>query len=807
MYLLKDASKRRIAEAQNARNNRAEIVKALSHGEITRRDLVKWGIYGAGGMLLAKNGLSPYAKSAYANVPTGTPLSPMFGALPYSQEMPRLTTQEPVGMNQANWVDGRPMCQWTGKWASQAPAKWDSYHSDFDMVNGAGWKNPVTGRGPMEGRPPGTWFAHQRWQEYLPTEGYVMSIGSIADNTRFHPNMPAQRPNSVWAFGQGAHARGTLPPPLIKGRYGVPILNRIYNALPVDRTDNEGFGRNEASTHFHNAHIGAESDGASNAYHFPGTFYDYHWGTTLARADMINTDAHDKRASGPDGNGGLIQVPGDFRELQGTMWFHDHRFFFTAENVYKGMAGMFNMYSGPDRGHEELDDGVNLRLPSGKLLDYGNVDFDVNLMVSDYATDPDGQYFFDIFDSDGFLGDNLLVNFAHKPFMKVLPRKYRFRLLNASMSRFIQLGFLNASGGRVPFRFIANDGNLVVNPLTLNLLDQQGSAERYDIIVDFSQFSLGDKVWLANFLEQDDGRRPRDTVTNSQAMLGGTDKDPAVGRFMEFQIVDQVDSVDVPGIVHRATDQDKSQVPMILTEQIPIVAPVRERVVEWKRGAADNPADCFPECGDKKDLFEFAWGVRVNGQETHSMNANRVSVLIPRPGETEHWTYINGGGGWDHPIHLHFEEGLTINRGTDPVPATERLARKDVWRLHRGGQVRFQVTFGEYGGAYVNHCHNTVHEDFAMLMRYQLLTDPNNPKNAQWHASVSPTPVPTADGCTYITPEILQEGVPAGFPVTIGTVPASAGTPTPPVPEPPAPPAPPPTGRTRNRNRRRRLRR
>ena len=86
-----------------------------------------------------------------------------------------------------------------------------------------------------------------------------------------------------------------------------------------------------------------------------------------------------------------MNVKGDFRELQGTLWAHDHRFFFTAENVYKGNLGMVNYYSGPDRGNEELVDNVNLRLPSGKLLDYGNVDFDVNLVMSDAATSQNGQ--------------------------------------------------------------------------------------------------------------------------------------------------------------------------------------------------------------------------------------------------------------------------------------------------------------------------------------------------------------------------------------------------------------------------------
>ena len=50
--------------------------------------------------------------------------------------------------------------------------------------------------------------------------------------------------------------------------------------------------------------------------------------------------------------------------------------------------------------------------------------------------------------------------------------------------------------------------------------------------------------------------------------------------------------------------------------------------------------------------------------------------------------------------------------------------------LRPGGKVQFQVQFGEYGGSYVAHCHNTVHEDFAMLMRLQVLGDPSKAKDA-----------------------------------------------------------------------------
>ena len=102
------------------------------------------------------------------------------------------------------------------------------------------------------------------------------------------------------------------------------------------------------------------------------------------------------RSAGAAGTGGLTNVAGDYRETQGTLWSHDHRFFFTAENVYKGNLVFNSFFSGKDRGNEALNDGVNLRLPSGYLLDWGNVDFDVNLVLSDAAMKPDGQLFFEL---------------------------------------------------------------------------------------------------------------------------------------------------------------------------------------------------------------------------------------------------------------------------------------------------------------------------------------------------------------------------------------------------------------------------
>src|SRR5262249_15334541 len=165
---------------------------------------------------------------------------------------------------------------------------------------------------------------------------------------------------------------------------------------------------------------------------------------------------------------------------------------------------------------------------------------------------------------------------AYAPFFEVLPRKYRFRILAASMSRFWQLAIADPNGNAVPFQFIANDGNLVVNPITLTTLDQQGTAERYDIVVDFSNFKVGDRLTLVNRLEQTDGRKPNQALSLAQA-LRGDNNDPAVGGILQFRVVGSVQSVDVPGVTLFSTSPDPSVVPAARTPHARAAPGVRAR--------------------------------------------------------------------------------------------------------------------------------------------------------------------------------------------------------------------------------------
>ncbi len=772
-----------------------------------------------------KHGLNPFANSAYAAVPTGTPRSPVPapGDRPFVQPLFRLHNLTRRSLSSTGGSDAQLL--WPaglGEPNAMRRSNTNIIRHSVNLANAANSGNvSVSGTtGPQEGRAPGEAFAHQRWNEMvnghlgvtgldgqvshpLSPIGVEMSIGQIAPGLSYNlaNNWPAQDPSSVWTFGEGKFVRGSLPPALLQARYGESVICRIYNNLPFfdpqfgstcypncANTTNGGFGRQEPAIHNHNGHNSSDSDGAQNCHFFPGQYYDYHFSLMLARRDgglrdslgrdldtLLRVNRGDLRASTPTDDGGIIPVPGDFRELQSTLWFHDHRISFTSENVYKGYAALLEYFSGPDRGYERPlgnadADRANLRLPSGwrNGKTWGNRDFDVYLAIQDVAFNPDGQLFFDIFDTKGFLGDVLHVNYQWKPTMDVLPRRYRFRTLSAGMSRWIKLAVADSldpsTANAVPITAIANDGNLYPRFLrNITDMDIQATAERYDFVIDFSRFPVGKKLYLVNMLKFSTGEKFDTVLTLRDALSARAQRDdPALGAIMEFRIASKVPSIDEPGAINTIANSCGANDMSLVNDpgadwEIPTVTPVRTRTIELVRGADGGG---FPF--DHPDGPE-PWGVTVNGGAAFLADMRRVSNL-PRPGDVEHWT-IKSGGGWGHPLHLHFEEAKTLSRrgkGSRLHPM-EANKRKDVWHVGNVGEVTFQVAFGEFGGAYVNHCHNTVHEDNAMLLRYDLIRGNSNAGIDDVHVTVLPTPDPRPEGVSYVDSCYLTEGNPQGF--------------------------------------------
>lgn len=706
------------------------------------------------------------------------------------------------------------------------------------------WASVISGcinrtiTGVIEGRPGGEWFAHQRWNEFSP-QAYIQTAqtgarvnGGIRDklqlhdykvgefgpvvngqenqtglyhNTvgpdglgnlnngfngstknieiRFHPNMPVQDPHSLWTFD------GTLPPKLLMARYGVPLLFRHYNALPIDIAANNGFGEHTISTHEHNGHNPGESDGFFGAYFYPGQYYDYRWPMQLAGYDSINTGASAPRAATPctpgeilmipDSSGtpvartcdpatGTVKIRGDWHETMSTHWFHDHMEDRTAQNVYKGNAAMMNYYSAIDRGKEGFQcnyanpNNVNLCLPSGTALDWGNRDYDINLALADKAFDANGQLAFNTLNTDGFLGDVMTVNLLYKPYLDVRARRYRFRILDASVSRFFKIAIVrefndatsgempgpigsNKSYSRVNFHMIANDGNIMEH--TVHFPNEQSKdlpvmsiAERHDIIIDFSQFPVGTKLYMVNTLEFSNGKGPDTVIPLADILSGGFapqnqgniwSDDPAVTKFLEFR-VQPYGGTDLSMNPADYEVGKKMMVPLVRFTDAQLQN-AKHRTFEFGRS---NGTDSKP------------WTIKTDGGRGLNADPSRVSAA-PEQNELEIWHIINKGAGWAHPVHVHFEEGQILLRGTAAelnldgtvlFPAEQHLpplweigARKDVYRVsglgrppEQGGlglpdssmTIDMVIRFREFMGTFVEHCHNTQHEDTAMLLRW-----------------------------------------------------------------------------------------
>jgi FtsP/CotA-like multicopper oxidase with cupredoxin domain len=740
-----------------------------------------------------------------ADVPTGGLVSPLYGAQPFTQRMLRFEEFGPQGMPGSYVDSGVSFPVPTDALSAPDPVALDNFlrtpmfpeptrlcndidpnpwQSEIEAFLGRALDNP-----PAEGRPGGENYAHQRWAEFPPEVHYVTAQAGARTNLglrdpmqlhsytkgefgpsglyhntvgaagfegttsgidiRFHPAMPIQDPTALWTFD------GTLPPKLLMARLGETILMRHYNALPISPSANMGFGLHTIATHEHNGHTPAESDGYTNAFYFPGQYFDFRWPLVLAGHDTVNTGANDLRAGAPDGNGGINKVPGDWRETMSTHWFHDHMLDFTAQNVYKGNAAMMNYYSSLDRGNEGLDDGINLRFPSGTAMDWGNRGYDVQLLVADKAWDQSGQLWFNIFNLDGFIGDRLLTNWLWMPTFEVRARKYRFRILNGGVSRYLKIALVTESGAPVAFHMIANDGNIMEHTVAFDgtlgtqkgILPTQGIAERYDIIVDFSQFAPGEKLYFVNLMEHADGKGPKDIIPLSDVLSGAYeisekngewDKgDPCVGKFLELTVM-SYGGTDLSMDPAEYVAGGKTMIPVPRATSTEI-ANATKRHFEFGRSSGTDNAP---------------WTVKSDGGSGFSMDPRRLSAAANRGdiqdstgmGHLQIWTIENGGGGWSHPIHIHFEEGVILMRDGLPPPEWERWARKDMYRIGNmpdsGDSVTVALRFREFAGTYMEHCHNTQHEDHAMLLRYDI----ENPGQT----IMMPTPIPTWDGVSYV---------------------------------------------------------
>jgi len=143
---------------------------------------------------------------------------------------------------------------------------------------------------------------------------------------------------------------------------------------------------------------------------------------------------------------------------------------------------------------------------------------------------------------------------------------------------------------------------------------------------------------------------------------------------------------------------DNSRVPQLLRELPALVSVSRERRWEF-------------------DQRNGQWVVN-----DRLFDLNRVDATIKR-NTAELWElHNNRQRAWSHPIHIHFEEfRIRTREGDPPGTSSPENSRKDVVELRTNDEVEVFMQFRDFVGRYVMHCHNTIHEDHAMMIRWDIV--------------------------------------------------------------------------------------
>jgi FtsP/CotA-like multicopper oxidase with cupredoxin domain len=317
----------------------------------------------------------------------------------------------------------------------------------------------------------------------------------------------------------------------------------------------------------------------------------------------------------------------------------------------------------------------------------------VPLVLKDAMFQRDGQLIFDDDGGSSLYGDVILVNGKPWPAMPVERRKYRFRILNASISRSYDLALDSGE----PLIVVGTDGGLMPHPQPVAHL-RSGMAERYEVVVDFARYKLGQRVVLRNL-------QPPNNI--------------------DFETTNVVMAFDV---VSEATDPRGNEVPQDLNPSQSVMGlsegmAVRTRTFDFERAGGQ-------------------W--TINGTTWDDVITSGYEFVLADPGlgDVEIWELRNRSGGWFHPIHIHLVDFRVLDRDGRPPEDYER-GPKDTVYVGENETVRVIMRFEHEEGRYMIHCHNLVHEDHDMMGQFVVgaATPANDPRRADPAARLPARPL------------------------------------------------------------------
>ena len=552
-----------------------------------------------------------------------------------------------------------------------------------------------------------------------------LTIQLRAAHHRYHRDLP---PSPVWTFD------GTVPGPTVEVRRRVPLEvrweNRLTGTLPVVVTVAPVHEIDGVPVQTMPGRSGGLPDRAAGALSGYAVVH-LHGALTYA-----TSDGWTENLMAP-GQWALDTYPDDQRAA--LLWYHDHVMGVTRYSVFAGMWIVRD-----DRERElELPEGPPYELPL--LLQDRNFDVDGEGRLTGallHKTDPEVTECF---------GPITTVNGKVWPVLDVEPTTYRFRVLNGSNARTFRLVLMRddlADNGRIVQ--IGSEGGLLRAPAEL---PEQGlvlaSAERADLLVDFSDLAPGSELTVMNT-----ARAPFD----GRAVDPSTAGMPDPGRLLPYPEVMRVRVVEGPrhdlkqkplaAGMTLATDFERVTRASLTGAMVRAIA-----LVELESAIPGEPAMLtMREMAEVSDngpgvlsvVESDIDGARVTRRyRTVATRFEDTVTFFPMLGVPEIWRLINLTED-THPIHVHLDAfqvldrlaatvdrpdgaitakdtGATVTIGPAPddgIPHSlddNELGLKDTVRVNPNEVVDIAVRFESFAGRFMYHCHILEHEDRDMM--------------------------------------------------------------------------------------------
>lgn len=417
--------------------------------------------------------------------------------------------------------------------------------------------------------------------------------------------------------------------------------------------------------------------------------------------DMSTIHWHGFKVPGPEDGGPTEPVsPNATRTYNFTLdqpaaslWFHPHPHGQTAEQVYRGLAGVFM-----------LTDAVDEQLRQGNQVPAD--EHDIPILVQDrlFEAEVSGErlltYSDDHMSGFGMMGGTALVNGVELPKLDVETRQYTLRLYNASNSRTYDFAL---SDGRT-FYIIGSDGGWMPTPVQADHV-VLSAGERAAIVIDFGSDEPGDRLILI-----------------SRPFMGG----PAMGM-SQFDSSDQHGGMGGMGGGHHG-GMNGSGEPKFPGEGADIMrfdvsSATVDNVQLYDRlpDGAEIWARLSEQDATAERSFVMSWshapGVfLINGKQYAE---DRIDELV-EAGATEVWEITNVSP-VPHPFHAHAIQWQVLDRNGN-APSGAELGWKDTVLVNPGERVRIIGRFEPVNyGHYVYHCHILEHEDAGMMGLFEVL--------------------------------------------------------------------------------------